>query len=98
MNGRQWSALCRAWDAQLYDWVTCHGDGLYTVPSQSEPGQYHAIQYWPLAGSGYIYTCTCRASEKGGVVCRHVCAVHLWRLAFRFGWRLKAPKESIRAG
>ena len=91
MHPRQYAALLRAWDAKLFDWVTCHGPGLYTVPSQTKEGEYYAVQYWPMAPDGYVYTCTCKASELGGVVCLHICAVHLWRMVWRFGWRIKDP-------
>ena len=94
MIPRQMAAFRRAWDSKLFDWVVCHGGGLYTVPSQSTPEEFYAVQRWPLAPDGYIYTCTCKASELGGVICQHVCAVHLWRLVWRLNWRIKDPRMS----
>jgi hypothetical protein len=91
MHARQMTALLKTWDDKLFDHVQCHGNGLYTVPSRSKAGEFYAVQYWPLAPDGYVYTCTCKASELGGVVCVHVCAAHLWRLAWRFNWRIKDP-------
>lgn len=95
MHPRQTLAWHRAWDAKLFDFVECHGGGLYTVPSQSAAGEFYAVQRWTLrsevAPDGYLFTCTCPASERGGAVCKHICAVYLWRLVWRLGWRIKDP-------
>ena len=88
---RQVEAWRRAWSSCLIEAVQHHGDGLYTVPSQSEPDKWYAVNRVTLAPDGYLWLCDCAASTKGGVVCAHAFACYLWRLRHRLGWRLKKP-------
>ena len=88
---RQIAAWHRAWEHDLIDQVQDHGGGLYTVPSKSRDQEWYTVQRYPMAPDGYLYLCSCPASESGGVVCAHAFAVYLHRLRARFGWRLVNP-------
>lgn len=93
---RQVFAWERAWESCLIEAVRDHGDGLYTVPSQSQEDKWYAVRRYPLAPDGYLYVCDCPASEQGGAVCAHGMAVYLWRLRHTLHWRLKRPPERER--
>lgn len=88
---RQIEAWKRAWSSHLIEMVEYHGNSVYTVPSQSEPGKWYAVTRFAMAPDGYLYLCDCPAGEKGGVCCAHGMAVYLWRLRHRHHWRLKHP-------
>ena len=95
---RMVDAWHRAWTSCLIETVQHHGDGLYTVPSQTAEDKWYCVRRYGLAPDGYLYLCDCSASQKGGVCCAHIAAVYLWRLRHVFHWRLKRPEEVPGAG
>jgi hypothetical protein len=90
-HARQIAAWHRAWEHKLIDQVQDHGRGMYTVPSKTKDDAWYVVWRYALAPDGYLYVCSCPASENGGVVCAHAFAVYLWRLRETFGWRLSNP-------
>jgi hypothetical protein len=90
---RMVAAWVKAWESDLVEQVDDHGDGLYTVPSQTKAETWYAVHRYTLEPDGYLYLCDCPASEKGGVVCAHAMAVYLWRLRHKMRWRLKHPEK-----
>ena len=88
---RMVQAWQRAWASDLIGQVEDHGDGLYSIPSQTVADRWYCVHRYPLAPDGYLYLCDCDASQKGGVVCAHGMAVYLWRLRHVMGYRLKRP-------
>jgi hypothetical protein len=94
---RMVAAWRKAWDSCLIESVQSHGDGLYTVPSQTQEDKWYAVRRYPLAPDGYLFICDCAASERGGVVCAHSMAAYLFRLRHTMHWRLKKPDDDQRA-
>ena len=90
-HARQIAAWHRAWEHKLIDQVQHHGGGLYTVPSKTKDEAWYTVQRYALAPDGYLYVCSCPASENGGVVCAHAFAAYLYRLREVFGWHLRDP-------
>lgn len=90
MMPRQVAAWKRAWASDLIPYVEEYEPGLYSVPSQRVDDQY-TVERFDLAHNGFFYFCSCPASVRGGVVCAHICAVHLWRLERKMHCRLKNP-------
>ena len=95
-HARQVQAWRRAWESCLIEAVRYHGDGLYTVPSQTQDDKWYVVRRYPLAPDGYLWICDCPASERGGVVCAHGMAAYLWRLRHFLKWRLKRPDDEQR--
>lgn len=88
---RMVNAWHHAWASGLVETVQYHDAGFYTVPSQSQEDKWYVVYRFPLAPDGYLWVCSCRASEAGGFVCAHGFAAYLWRLRHVMRWRLKRP-------
>lgn len=93
LSKRQQNAWRRAWASRLFTFVAYHGNGIYTVPSQTDADKWYAVTRYRLAPDGYIWICDCEASQRGGVVCTHAMAAYLWRLKNVMGYRLKYPED-----
>src|SRR5687767_6646815 len=92
MLPRQWVAWVHAWASDLVAEVREVEPGFYLVPSVSDAWRMYGVEYVPFpAGVGYLYLCSCDAGVKGAVCCRHIAAVHAYRLERRWGFRLRNP-------